>query len=98
MKTLKNIKLGALALVLGLGLVFTQSAFTPAKSLNNIYGYDYTNGVWTLEGTANYQCLAPIDDPCKYDFGTGAPALGETPANTSATPVPDEFGSYEEVL
>ncbi len=58
MKTLKNIKLGALALVLGLGLVFTQSAFTPA--VLNTYHFDGTD--WQLV-TRSY------DDT--IDMGTG---------------------------
>ena len=94
MNTLKNIKFSALALVLGLGLVFTQSAFTPAKSLNNVYGYDYTNGVWTLVGTAGYRCISN-PEPCNYDFGTGAPTPGQTPGEVDAIPSETDFGSYE---
>ncbi|MGY0036286.1 DUF6520 family protein [Pedobacter sp. NJ-S-72] len=54
---MKNLKfnLPVVAMLLGLGVVFTQSAFKTDKKLLNFYGYNYTTGQWIPENP-NYTC------------------------------------------
>jgi hypothetical protein len=96
---LKNLNIfGLCAMVLAAGIVFTQSAFTPAK--NNkvalIYGYDQTNpsNPWVLEGTEGYRCNRNPNF-CKYVFET--PPTAETDP-TQSIPLSSEDtnrGSYQ---
>jgi len=90
---MKNLKfnLPVIAMLLGLGVVFTQSAFKADKKLLNVYGYNYTTGQWIPENP-NYKCVFSPDIFCKFKFKS-IPQLGETPSNTSAQPMPDR-GSY----
>lgn len=90
---MKNLKfnLPVIAMLLGLGAVFTQSAFKTDKKLLNVYGYNYTTGQWIPENP-NYTCKYNPDLNCKYRFKS-IPKLGETPFNTSAEPTGDR-GNY----
>jgi len=86
---------GLMGVLMAGGLVFTQSAFKPAKSdkaVELIYGYDYTNNVWVPNNTPGYDC-SPSSQPCKYIFNT-APSPETRPQDS--TPAPGtELGSYE---
>jgi hypothetical protein len=95
---LKNLNIfGLCAMALAAGIVFTQSAFTPAKhnKVALIYGYDQTNpsNPWVLEGTEGYRCISS-NSICKYEFDTAPtsqtlPEEGKPLANS-------ERGSYQE--
>ena len=72
---LKKINLGLVALVLGFGLVFTQSAFRSAKSSRDQFTFRYTGpGAMTesqVEDVANWtydadnlSCPAGLDEAC----------------------------------
>lgn len=85
--------LGLFGVVLAAGLVFTQSAFTPAKSGKAlIYGYDQTHpeNPWVLEGTEGYSCISS-EEVCKYSFET-PPTPDTTP--DQGTPIAGQKGSY----
>jgi hypothetical protein len=60
---IQKVKLGLVALILGFGLVITQSAFTPkAETL-----YVQTSpGVFEDETTAGGSCIAAFSEVCKY--------------------------------
>lgn len=90
---MKNLKfnLPVIAMLLGLGIVFTQSAFKADKKLLNVYGYNYSTGQWIPENP-NYKCEYDLEVICKFKF-KNAPQLGETPFNTSALPM-NYSGSY----
>jgi hypothetical protein len=90
---MKNLKfnLPVIAMLLGLGIVFTQSAFKADKKLLNVYGYNYSTGEWIPENP-NYKCEYNPDLNCKFRFKS-IPQLGETPFNTSAEPMFDR-GNY----
>ncbi|AOM79200.1 DUF6520 family protein [Pedobacter steynii] len=97
----KNRFLPFLALMLGIGLAFSQFAF---KAKDNglsktmlIYGYDEGNpsNPWVLDGTPGYECVVSFQD-CKYYFST--PPTPTTP-RSAGIPVDDsEFGSYQKVI
>ncbi|QNK64141.1 hypothetical protein H7F33_06545 [Pedobacter sp. PAMC26386] len=90
---MKNLKfnLPVIAMLLGLSIVFTQSAFKTDKKLLNVYGYNYTTGEWIPENP-NYECKYNANIVCKFEFNS-APEPGETPYNTSSTPLRYK-GSY----
>lgn len=72
---LKRINLGLVALVLGFGLVFTQSAFKAQKSNREQFNFRYTGPVdmtesqleneanWTYDAD-NLSCPAGLDEAC----------------------------------
>ncbi|MBB6270849.1 hypothetical protein HDF26_001276 [Pedobacter cryoconitis] len=90
---MKNLKfnLPVIAMLLGLCIVFTQSAFKTDKKLLNVYGYNYTTGQWIPENP-NYTCKYKPTLICKFKF-KNVPLIDETPFNTSAQPMPDR-GTY----
>jgi hypothetical protein len=86
---------GLMGIILAAGLVFTQSAFKPAKSNKAalIYGYDYTSRAWVLVEPGNgYQCIEAVT-PCKFTFAT--PPSADTRPEDS-TPLDNDLGSYED--
>jgi len=90
---MKNLKfnLPVIAMLLGLGIVFTQSAFKTDKKLLNVYGYNYNTKQWIPENP-NYKCKSNNDLVCKFRF-EGVPQSDETPINNSGSPMSDR-GNY----
>jgi len=96
----KNVNtFGLIGVLLAGGLVFTQSAFKPAKSSTSvelIYGYDYSaqGNPWTAYDPENgYECNNSGAQPCKFVFST--PPSPETLPGDS-TPAEDAgIGSYQ---
>lgn len=60
---IQNVKLGLAALVLGFGLVITQSAFTPKSETLYVQVED---GVFVDEATAGGSCISAPSETCKY--------------------------------
>ncbi|RZM21180.1 MAG: hypothetical protein EOO88_34055 [Pedobacter sp.] len=93
---LRKLNVGLVALVLGFGLVVTQSAFTPAKSNATLYGKvlvtpSNPSGWVDLTGMTednsspyqdnSYRC-EQSEEVCKAQFET-------PPTNHSSTPLPN---------
>ncbi|RYD94591.1 MAG: hypothetical protein EOP54_17255 [Sphingobacteriales bacterium] len=86
---LRKLNYGLVALVLGFGLVVTQSAFKPSNNLKTTkYGYDIHNpsNPWVdLTGKSiengDYRCNEPLVETCVAEFAT--PPDEETPRNTN---------------
>jgi len=93
----KNVNtFGLMGVLLASGLVFTQSAFTSAKSdkaVELIYGYDYSTQSWNPVAPDNgYRCVDGTNI-CKFTFTT-PPTSANTPQNS--TPAQNSgLGSYE---
>ncbi|RZK99283.1 MAG: hypothetical protein EOO89_31250 [Pedobacter sp.] len=76
MKTLKRINLAILAIVLGFGLVITQSAFKAPKTDVTIYQYDgdsndmedFQQGNWVEVNGGTDPCGTPGDVVCRIEF------------------------------
>lgn len=84
----------SLKFALGLGIVgsaLAASAFSNRPA--NVYGYNYSTNQWIAEDDETHICVPQPELTCKFEF-QNAPAPGETPDNTSATPLL-ENGSYE---
>lgn len=69
---LRKLNLGLVALLLGFGLVMTQSAFTPKQ---NVYAieYGYLGGQWidinsTPPTGKEYKCVETEEQICTYMF------------------------------
>jgi len=69
---LRKLNLGLVALVLGFGLVMTQSAFKSASNLKGaptdyyFNGSDYTQaGDWDLSQDNEFTCVSETTVPCK---------------------------------
>lgn len=94
MKNLKS-KLPVLALALGLGIVFTQSAFTAANTRTDEYGY--LNGTWHKFSDPNpgsddfSRCTDEPLEICTYLFDT-PPTSEDTPQNSTPS---TRTGVYE---
>ncbi len=89
MKTLKNLKTTTLALIFGLGLVLSQSAFT-AASTTQTWVKDSTTGEWHVLGSIPGYCSGE-EDICEGDFENGVnPNLPIDPLNPTEFPDPIE--------
>lgn len=69
---LRKLNLGLVALLLGFGLVVTQSAFTPKQNVNAIE-YGYLDGQWvdvnsTPPTGQEYSCDDTLEQVCTYMF------------------------------
>jgi len=91
----KNVNtFGLMGIALAVGLVFTQSAFKPAKSnkAQLIYGYDYTNHEWVpVKSDNGYRCIE-ASTPCKFTFAM-PPSANTLPEDS--LPADADQGSYE---
>ena len=82
---IQQVKLGLVALIIGFGLVLTQSAFT--AKVTTLY-VQTTPGVFVNESSAGGSCLPDVpDETCKWVLTPGAnpadpasytPAIGYT--------------------
>ena len=88
-KNLKNIHFGAVAVLLGLALIFTQSAFKPAYA--STWGQDPTLGwvnINSLPSTGDpdthyeYQCAGAVNT-CLRIYSTGDPINGGSFSNST---------------
>lgn len=77
MKNLKKL-LPLFALILGFGLVFTQSAFKPTANPQNHQYAKNVNGEWIEIDDETYVCNES-DDICKGTFSYSNPLPNEVP-------------------
>jgi len=72
----KKIHFGAVAVLIGLGLILTQSAFKPSKTID--YWFTYNSG----SGTYTYVSPENIPSNCDQETGAVVCAVGLSTANT----------------
>lgn len=85
---LKKLNLGLVALLLGFGLVITQSAFTSKSEQRNFQYGQLADGSWVEIDNDLYECVES-ERICKGTFSSPNPSPEAMPD------VVDDYGTYQ---